>query len=356
MGSTFYSSGSNHHRMHPYASAIDFKSRVTNRQQNGSSATKRCRPGSSQIANACNTEKTSSAKSHSSSSQASKIGKYVIFSKNLLNSSLHYAIDTQTRREYSCRVLGLAKYREYVFPYFHIEEHENVNKIVEVLLGDNHAYIIFEPSYGDLHSYVRSKRKLRESEACKLFKQIVQTVSHCHENGVILRDLKLRKFVFQNKERTQLKLETLDDAHMTFCEQDGDVLTDKHGCPAYVSPEILEPTTAGYSGKAADVWSLGVMLYTMLFGRYPFHDNEPAALFTKIRNGHFPLPDGVTSKAKCLLRAVLRKDPTKRLNCQELLEHPWFSPACVHSVVNSRIDQKSSDQCVPDFGDHSFYS
>ncbi len=142
---------------------------------------------------------------------------------------------------------------------------------------------------------------------------------------------------------------------MTFCDKE-DVLTDKHGCPAYVSPEILESTN-GYSGKAADIWSLGVMLYTMLFGRYPFHDNEPLALFSKIRSGHFPLPDSISSKAKCLLRAVLRKDPSERFSSQELLEHPWFHSCSAQTVISSKTDRKSGDQCVPDFADsQSFYN
>merc|ERR1719204_2210174 len=59
-----------------------------------------------------------------------------------------------------------------------------------------------------------------------------------------------------------------------------------HGCPAYVSPEILRTNTR-YSGRAADMWGLGVMLYTMLVGRYPFHGAEHSGLFAKIRRGHF---------------------------------------------------------------------
>ena len=142
-----------------------------------------------------------------------------------------------------------------------------------------------------------------------------------------------------------MKLETLDDAHLI--KDMEDVLTDKHGCPAYVSPEILESTN-GYSGKAADMWSLGVMLYTMLLGRYPFHDNEPSALFSKIRSGQFVVPDCISSKAKCLLRSVLRREPGERLSAQELLEHPWF---CSEFSTNSplRVERsKGTDQLVPD--------
>ena len=133
-------------------------------------------------------------------SHVSKIGKYLILDR-LSGSSLHRAIDSETKQEYACRILEINRYREYVSPYFQIDSHQHINKVVEVLVGECFAYVIFEPSYGDLHSYVRSKRRLKEEEASRLFNQIVGAVCHCHDAGLVLRDLKLRKFVFQDKER-----------------------------------------------------------------------------------------------------------------------------------------------------------
>ena len=79
--------------------------------------------------------------------------------------------------------------------------------------------------------------------------------------------------------RTNLKLESLEDA-VVLEEMEQDLLSDKHGCPAYVSPEILK-RDAIYSGRAADMWGLGVMLYTMLVGRsvteLVTHTLQPAA-------------------------------------------------------------------------------
>ena len=66
--------------------------------------------------------------------------------------------------------------------------------------------------------------------------------------------------------RTELKLESLEDA-IVLDDKSQDLLSDKHGCPAYVSPEILM-SHSQYSGRAADMWGLGVMLYTMLVGRW----------------------------------------------------------------------------------------
>jgi tribbles-like protein len=79
--------------------------------------------------------------------------------------------------------------------------HENISEIGEIILGETQAYVFFPQHYGDLHSYIRSKRKLKETEACRLFQQIIAAVLHCHVNGVVLRDLKLRKFVFKDPER-----------------------------------------------------------------------------------------------------------------------------------------------------------
>ena len=144
--------------------------------------------------------------------------------------------------------------------------------------------------------------------------------------------------------RTSVKLEGLEDAFPL--DGQDDTLEDKHGCPAYVSPEILQ-ASGGYSGKAADIWSLGVMLYTMLVGRYPFHDTEPSVLFTKIRRGHFTIPDTISSKAKCLIRSMMRREPTERLAAREILEHPWFMSS-FHITSPCKIDQKLADQTVPD--------
>lgn len=122
--------------------------------------------------------------------------------------------------------------------------------------------------------------------------------------------------------RTRLCLHTLDDAHL----QDGtDILTDRHGCPAYICPEMLQP--GSYSGQAADLWSLGIILYTLLVGHYPFFDTNPQNLFSKIRSGYYPMPENVSSLAKSVISSLLAYDPSKRVPAEAILEHPWFRKA-----------------------------
>lgn len=71
----------------------------------------------------------------------------------------------------------------------------------EIIQGDKFVYVFFNKNYGDLHSYVRSKKKLKEEEAVGLYRQIAEAVAQCHQCDVVIRDLKLRKFVFTNPEK-----------------------------------------------------------------------------------------------------------------------------------------------------------
>ncbi|XP_023022995.1 tribbles [Leptinotarsa decemlineata] len=237
-------------------------------------------------------------------------------------SSLYRCVDINTREELVCKVVPRDSH-SLVSAHYKLDFHPRVSSIHEVISKNSHMYLVFPKPHGDLHSYVRTRKRLRESEAKKLFKQIAETVQVCHENGIVLRDLKLRKFVFSDHERTELKLESLEDA-VVLDEPEYDWLHDKRGCPAYVSPEILK-TGAQYSGKAADMWSLGVILFTMLVGRYPFNDSEHISLFVKISRGHFVIPESISPRARCLIRSLLRREPSERLTSEDILYHPWLT-------------------------------
>lgn len=103
------------------------------------------------------------------------------------------------------QVFDIGRYQESLAAYFALGQHQHINQILEILLGETRAYVFFERSYGDMHSFVRTCKKLREDEAARLFYQIASAVAHCHDNGLVLRDLKLRKFVFKNEDRWDLQ-------------------------------------------------------------------------------------------------------------------------------------------------------
>jgi tribbles-like protein len=275
-----------------------------------------------------------------------RIGNYLLQCENttssLTNSLPCYdAVEITTGQEFTCKVLPLSCYRKLLTVYCRAGSHPHIISLQQVVVGSTCVYAFFPRHHGDLHSYVRSARRLKESETAKLFRQIVSVVDHCHSEGIVLRDLKLRKFVFKDSTRTELMLESLDDACVL--DSDDDMLSDRHGCPAYVSPEILSDSP--YSGRAADVWSLGVILFTMLLGRYPFHDADPVALFRAIRHVRYVVPRGaVSDEAQCLLRWLLHADPNQRPAACEVPAHPWFRAPRRHgNTVDTKLLHSSAD-------------
>lgn len=262
--------------------------------------------------------------------------------------SVHSAMNTDTGDELLCKVFDMGVYQEKIRPYGILPAHRNVAGVRDIILGERKAYVFLDKDFGDLHTLVKGCRRLDEERARGLFRQAARAVAHCHRHGVVLGDLKLRKFVFADEKRTQVRLESLEDCRVLEDPND-DSMSDTHGCPAYVSPEILS-SSAPYSGKMADMWSLGVMLYTMLVGRYPFHDPDPATLFSKIRRGQCCLPEGLSPRAKCLLQSLLRKDPSERLTAAELFAHPWFQrqPPSQEAAPGEQ-EVSSAEQTVPSF-------
>lgn len=265
-------------------------------------------------------------------------------SSRTLSVEVYEAFNIVTRKKFVCKVLPKDHYQELLAPYYRIGSHEHINQLHEVIVGETCVYAFFPHHFGDLHSHVRSARRLKDTNAAHLFAQIVSIIAHCHDSGVVVRDLKLRKFVFKDEEKTQLMLESLDDAYLLDVDTDDDSMSDRHGCPAYVSPEILAASNSTYSGRAADIWSLGVVLYTMLIGRYPFHDSDPVALFRLIRHGRYTIPRcAVSEQAECLIRWILRCDPNERPTASEILRHPWFDlcqrfPSRADRFYNKRLD------------------
>lgn len=273
----------------------------------------------------------------------SRLGPYVLLEPEE-GSQTYRALHCPTGMEYICKVYPACESLAVLEPYRRLPHHGHVARPAEVLAGTQHLYAFFPRPHGDMHSLVRRRRRLPEPEAAALFRQMAAALAHCHQHGLVLRDLKLRRFVFTDRERTKLVLENLEDA----CVLTGpdDSLWDKHACPAYVGPEILS-SRASYSGKAADVWSLGVALFTMLAGRYPFQDSEPALLFGKIRRGSFALPEGLSAPARCLVRCLLRREPTERLTASGILLHPWLRENAIPAAP-PRSRHCEADQVVPE--------
>lgn len=92
-------------------------------------------------------------------------------------------------------------YQDKIRVYGILSAHKNVAGIRDIILGERKAYAFLDKDFGDMHTLVKSCRRLDEEHACRLFRQVALAVAHCHQAGVVLGDLKLRKFVFADEKR-----------------------------------------------------------------------------------------------------------------------------------------------------------
>ncbi|XP_067647102.1 tribbles [Eurosta solidaginis] len=285
------------------------------------------------------------------------------------NASNLRCTDVFTEKEYICKIINepFDKVQRAYFDIKHagdrakssIYGHTLIRNIHDIVPKEkNRSYLIFalpqasegaEGIYEDLHTYIRNKRRLGEDEARALFHQISETVLLCHQNGIILRDLKLKRFYFIDEARTKIQYESLEGS-MILNDPADDTLSDKIGCPLYTAPELLCPQPT-YHGKPADMWSLGVILYTMLVGQYPFYERGNCNLITIIRHCQVQIPNNLTRSVRCLLLLLLCKNYKDRLHAQDVFLTPWVKEQKPFGNLFLHVDTNVDDWLMDDEDD-----
>ncbi|KAK2723249.1 tribbles homolog 1-like isoform X2 [Artemia franciscana] len=219
---------------------------------------------------------------------------------------------------------------------------------VDVFLDADIRYLVFEKGYGNMHTHIKDLKFLSEEAAKALFFQMVQAVEDCHSAGIILNDMKLRRFIFSNSQKTNLCIENLDGCSLLQPGESDDKGYAKKSNPFYISPEAIRSGKSGhYKGKPSDVWSLGIILYTMLCGKYPFHDSNPVTLLSKIITGKYAASSEISYAARCLISKMLTKDPNERLTAREILHHTWFDQQEDFKTIKLKIKVEDGIQLVP---------
>ena len=195
-------------------------------------------------------------------------------------------------------------------------DHENLVKFYDTFDSPKHLYLVMELIHGkSLHQYLKMRplKKLPESEAIKLFKQILSGVHCCHVRNVSHRDLKLENILLDETG----KIRIID---FGFSVQTKGKLKTHSGTPSYMAPEVV--SRKDYYGQPADIWALGVLLYVMLCGCYPFKGSTERELFERIKLGSYAFPEGISDSAKALIKRLLDMDPYKRPTCEEIWKDP----------------------------------
>ncbi|KAI8987066.1 kinase-like domain-containing protein [Pilobolus umbonatus] len=170
----------------------------------------------------------------------------------------------------------------------------------------------------DLFECIESHTQLSESQALYIFKQVVQCVNDLSDINVYHRDIKDENILIDADYNVKLIDFGAAIQIPVNCPRDSFTLTSFHGTVSFASPEILEGLP--YRPEPAEVWSLGVLLYTLLFGQVPFHSHKQA--MTQPWNQ--PSIQRSTQSME-LMDGLLRKNPNERLTLKQILYNPWLS-------------------------------
>ncbi|XP_035289313.1 serine/threonine-protein kinase MARK2-like isoform X17 [Anguilla anguilla] len=198
--------------------------------------------------------------------------------------------------------------------------HPNIVKLFEVIETEKTLYLVMEyASGGEVFDYLVAHGRMKEKEARAKFRQIVSAVQYCHQKCIVHRDLKAENLLLDSEMNIKIadfgfsNEFTLGNKLDTFC-----------GSPPYAAPELFQGKK--YDGPEVDVWSLGVILYTLVSGSLPFDGQNLKELRERVLRGKYRIPFYMSTDCENLLKKFLILNPTKRGSLeQQVMRDRWMN-------------------------------
>ncbi|EGG05259.1 uncharacterized protein MELLADRAFT_116867 [Melampsora larici-populina 98AG31] len=205
-------------------------------------------------------------------------------------------------------------------------DHPNIVKLFDWFESRDKFYLVFEiASGGELFNRICDEGKFTEKDAIKAIKSILEGLNYLHQHNIVHRDLKPENLLYKSKgDDDTLVIADFGIAHRL--KSDTEVLTAMCGSPGYAAPEILN--RIGH-GKPVDLWSVGVITYTLLCGYTPFRSENRAELIKETTKGkiefHHQYWKNVSAEAKEFVTALIKPVPLQRLTAEQALNHKWIT-------------------------------
>ena len=207
-------------------------------------------------------------------------------------------------------------------------KHNNICKLYSVIETNERIYIIQEFVDGeDLSFFIHQNQKFEKKIKiiCNYFRQLISALDYLHEIGISHRDLKPENILIN--EKNEIKLVDFGLGKIYRYNGNKQLLRTRCGSPFYCSPEMI--LGKKYDGNLSDIWSLGIILYFMIFNELPFYDNDFDRLSKKIIEGKYNIPrdkkDLVGKDVIDLIHKILKTEPKKRIKIKEIMNHKWFN-------------------------------
>ncbi|EPQ10590.1 Ribosomal protein S6 kinase alpha-3 [Myotis brandtii] len=208
-------------------------------------------------------------------------------------------------------------------------QHPNIITLKDVYDDGKYVYVVTElMKGGELLDKILRQKFFSEREASAVLFTITKTVEYLHAQGVVHRDLKPSNILYVDESGNPESIRICDFGFAKQLRAENGLLMTPCYTANFVAPEVLK--RQGYDA-ACDIWSLGVLLYTMLTGYTPFAngpDDTPEEILARIGSGKFSLSGGywnsVSDTAKDLVSKMLHVDPHQRLTAALVLRHPWI--------------------------------
>ena len=198
--------------------------------------------------------------------------------------------------------------------------HTNLVSLIEVLDDPNEdsLYMVLEMCQKGVVMKVGIGERADpyDSESCRCwFRDLILGIEYLHAQGVVHRDIKPDNLLLTADD----VLKIVDFGVSEMFEKDSAMKTAKSaGSPAFLPPELCISKHGDVSGKAADIWSMGVTLYCLRFGKIPFEKTGVLDLYESIKHDKVELEGNLEAEFKDLMHRILEKDPAKRITLSEL--------------------------------------